>query len=266
MDAECFSDSNLHLFTPFTGGSHAALTADYAAVTPILVDGSIRARGAFAAGLTVLLTAQTDRKQNGIYTVLGNGTLMQSGQVRSGTLVVTTRSNAVFVAGADGALTNASCAIGPRVVALGDRIDVDHATVITARDDAPDGPGLGEMKLVASMCSAKTWATSSDLSLKTDVRLVGGATQTLDRIRGYTFDWKDGSTALERARSDGEYREYGLIAQEVQAVLPSAVVRTGDTLSVAYASLIPVLIEAVRELGERVTRLEGSPKLKGLKD
>ena len=56
-----------------------------------------------------------------------------------------------------------------------------------------------------------------------------------------------------------EGRKYGLIAQEVQAVQPHAVVPTAfdpQYLNVDYLRLVPLLIAAVKELAARVEALE----------
>ena len=65
-------------------------------------------------------------------------------------------------------------------------------------------------------------------------------------MRGVYYDKKD-------------KRSVGVIAQEMQEVMPEVVV-TDDTedkhLSVAYGNLVGVLIEAVKELSEEVEKLK----------
>ena len=54
-------------------------------------------------------------------------------------------------------------------------------------------------------------------------------------------------------------RGIGVIAQELAAVVPEAVQANEDgLLSVAYGNLVGVLIEAVKELANKVERLESS--------
>jgi len=67
---------------------------------------------------------------------------------------------------------------------------------------------------------------------------------TLRAVTGNYIDDKD-----KRSRSF-------LIAQDVQAVLPEAVAGTPDDLGVKYDKIIPLLVEAIKELSERVERLE----------
>ena len=62
-----------------------------------------------------------------------------------------------------------------------------------------------------------------------------------------------------RDRSRGEGLQVGLIAQEVEEVLPEAVFTAADELgtkSVAYANLIAVLIEAINEQQVQIEALE----------
>ncbi|MFQ6616954.1 MAG: tail fiber domain-containing protein, partial [Fidelibacterota bacterium] len=81
----------------------------------------------------------------------------------------------------------------------------------------------------------------SDRRLKENIAPVDGALDKIQAIAGVTFNMMD----------TPERTEIGLIAQDVQAVLPEAVtvVDPGKgLLGVSYQSLIPVLIEAVKEL------------------
>lgn len=58
-------------------------------------------------------------------------------------------------------------------------------------------------------------------------------------------------------RIDSGNRGIGVIAQELAAVVPEAVQANDDgLLSVAYGNLVGILIEAVKELSDKVKRLE----------
>jgi len=93
--------------------------------------------------------------------------------------------------------------------------------------------------------------TSSDEKLKTDITVVEDAVSKVEQLRGVEFTWKkDGS------------RSAGVIAQDVEKVLPQAVkiVEDLNTMeeyrTVKYDSLHALLIEAVKELSARVKELE----------
>lgn len=100
----------------------------------------------------------------------------------------------------------------------------------------------------ASNCGgASAWQNVSDLRLKERIETLGPA-QGLDtvlRLRPVSFYWKDHN------RDDIEGRKIGLIAQEVESLVPE-VVHTGDdaakTKSIAYSDLVPVLIRAIQDL------------------
>jgi hypothetical protein len=83
----------------------------------------------------------------------------------------------------------------------------------------------------------------SDAALKSDIQTISDALQRVTQMRGVFFD-KDGR------------RGTGVVAQEVQSVIPEAVHDSGEYLSVAYGNLVGVLIEAVKELATEVKALK----------
>lgn len=87
---------------------------------------------------------------------------------------------------------------------------------------------------------------TSDERLKENIETIPDALDIVKKLRGVTYTMKsDGSPGL------------GLIAQELQQVLP-VLVKEGDDekLYVAYANLVAVLVNAVKELSEKVEKLE----------
>lgn len=96
--------------------------------------------------------------------------------------------------------------------------------------------------------------TASDARLKNNVRELDGLSY-INRLRPVSFDWN------ERARKlagDNRQHGYGLIAQELQNVLPDCVgnIYNSEFLGVKYEKLIPFLIAAVKQLSEEVKRLK----------
>ena len=69
-------------------------------------------------------------------------------------------------------------------------------------------------------------------------------------LGGYTFDWND--------ISNKEGSETGVIAQEVESLGLPGIVTTRDNgyKAVRYEKLIPLLIEAIKELSDKVDSLE----------
>jgi len=95
--------------------------------------------------------------------------------------------------------------------------------------------------------------SSSDERLKHNITPIENALDKVKSLTGVEFDWKP-----EYKHAHGyEGHDTGIIAQQVQDVIPSAV-RTNDTgfLAVRYEKLIGLLIEANKELAARVEELE----------
>jgi len=95
--------------------------------------------------------------------------------------------------------------------------------------------------------------STSDQRLKENVTPIENALEKVKTLTGVEFDWKE-----ETAHVHGYHgHDVGIIAQDVQAVLPEAV-RTNESgyLSVRYEKMIALLIEANKELAARVELLE----------
>ena len=92
--------------------------------------------------------------------------------------------------------------------------------------------------------------TASDINLKENIEKIDDPLAKVLSISGNTFTWK------ENANYEGD--DTGVIAQEIEALgLPGIVKQHDDGhKSVQYHKLIPVLIEAVKELSDKVEKLE----------
>ena len=94
--------------------------------------------------------------------------------------------------------------------------------------------------------TAQNFFSVSDLRYKKNIVPVSNAGELLKQIRGVRFDWK----------KDGSH-DIGVIAQEVFNVVPEAIVSTNNNmLTVAYNKIIPLLIETIKDLQNRVEVLE----------
>jgi hypothetical protein len=99
---------------------------------------------------------------------------------------------------------------------------------------------------------------SSDARLKENIKLIENPITIIDQIRGVTFDWTDEHMA-RRGGEDGYFvrkHDIGVIAQEVQAVLPELVgTREDGYLAVKYEKLVPLLIEAIKSQQKTIDTL-----------
>ena len=100
---------------------------------------------------------------------------------------------------------------------------------------------------------------SSDLALKENISPITNALDKVSQIGGYNFDWKD-SHIKDRGGEDGYFvrkSDVGIIAQEVQKVLPEVVGERDDgTLGVKYEQIVPLLIESIKELKSEIESLK----------
>ena len=100
-------------------------------------------------------------------------------------------------------------------------------------------------------------AYSSDARLKTNISVIPNALEKIGTLGGYEYDWD-----MEKTRRLGFYpknkHEHGLLAQEVQKVLPDAVVPApfnDEYLTVKYERLVALLVAGMTEQQEQLNEL-----------
>ena len=91
---------------------------------------------------------------------------------------------------------------------------------------------------------------ASDLRLKDNLKVIQNPLDKISQINGYMFNYKDKPSETIP----------GVVAQEVEEILPTVVFnheRNGETYkAVRYEQLIPLLLESIKELKEKVNDLE----------
>jgi len=99
---------------------------------------------------------------------------------------------------------------------------------------------------------------SSDVALKENITNIPDPIESLKKLNGVLFDWKK-SYIDKRGGEDGYFvrkKDVGVIAQEVEKVLPEAVAQRPDGIkAVKYDRLTCLLIEAVKKLNDKVEKL-----------
>ena len=97
--------------------------------------------------------------------------------------------------------------------------------------------------------TAPNFVSSSDARLKTNVTPISEALQKVQALTGVTYNMIEGGS-----------REIGLIAQDVQAVAPEAVIEAEGVLRLAYGNLVGLLVEAIKDLSAEVEQLKGKDR------
>jgi hypothetical protein len=96
---------------------------------------------------------------------------------------------------------------------------------------------------------AKSFSQLSDSRLKTNITAISNALQIVSKLKGKKYQWKQDSSSLSNIGKPEAEHVIGLIAQEVEKVLPEVVHTDQETglKSVCYTEILPVLIEAFNE-------------------
>jgi hypothetical protein len=97
--------------------------------------------------------------------------------------------------------------------------------------------------------------STSDIHLKENIHPIENALHKVSLISGNTFDWKSDPELTILHGFEG--RDVGVIAQEIESILPEVVTtRDSGYKAVKYEKLVPLLIEAIKELTDKVNKLE----------
>ena len=111
--------------------------------------------------------------------------------------------------------------------------------------------------------SSNITAYSSDERLKDFKGKIDNALDKVDKLNGYYFEWNDVAKGLDGGKSFKEGMEVGVSAQEIEKVLPEVVTEAPivkienldtDYKTVYYDKIVPLLIEAIKELNEKLDK------------
>jgi hypothetical protein len=123
--------------------------------------------------------------------------------------------------------------------------------------------GITGSLVVTGEVDAFTFNTTSDKKLKTDLIRIEGALDKIEKLNGYTFNW------LEEYSED-RTRQIGMVANEVYEVQPELISNRTIMLGgkeeeiklLDYSKVTALLIEAIKELNDKVTKIENKRKKK----
>ena len=197
----------------------------------------------------------------------GNITLVGGGDVainkNGGTITIeSTDTDTQYTAGAGLDLTGTSFSIEADLSSDVHTIgrDANDKYVVNTSNHAWYLDGALDMRLanngtldVDGDVVAYSTVTNSDRRLKTDIQTIESASEKVSQLRGVEYTWTHGKRKGQR--------DIGLIAQEVEEVVPE-VVSEGELLDgttakrVDYAKLVGLLVEANKEQQDIISQLE----------
>ena len=121
------------------------------------------------------------------------------------------------------------------------------------------GTALGEFTNTGNfnvLANVTAYGSFSDINLKENIETISNAIEKVQKLDGVTFNYK----------KDGG-RSTGLIAQQLQEVLPEAVYTSEgldgeEHLAVRYGNTVGLLVEAIKELKQEINELKAQLKEK----
>lgn len=93
--------------------------------------------------------------------------------------------------------------------------------------------------------SATIFNSLSDENKKKNVKPIKNALSKVMKLKGVGFDWVDNGNP-----------SYGLIAQEVEKIIPEIVIEGNGEKSLNYDALIAFLVNSIHQLNEKIKKLE----------
>ena len=206
-----------------SSGSSATSAASYSASAPAFVIGN-GSNGSLSDAFKVLFSGNTTMA--GDLTVTGNDVAFGNGETISNSTDETI------------AITAATTTVSGDLTVTGNDIKSSSATAITLSSD--------DVTIADDLTVTGDVNVSSDARLKSNIISLGSTLSKLLLIDGKSYTMiKDGD------------KKIGVLAQEVQKVFPELVSEDGnEMLSVNYQGLVPVLINAIKEQEDKISRLE----------
>jgi hypothetical protein len=105
---------------------------------------------------------------------------------------------------------------------------------------------IGNIVTIYGELGATKVTNISDSNVKTDLKIIENALNKVNNIAGYTF-----------MNTQTSNMDTGLIAQEVQQILPEAVQKNkDDLLTISYGNMMGLLVESVKELTKKIDMLD----------
>jgi len=237
------------------GGRDAAidLGASGTRFKDLYLSGAISVRTAIENGTAQFKTINANTAEpNEQFYVGNNQSDVDLGNKRGGLKFFTTATERMRID------SSGKLLVGTTAGSFGARITAESTTSYTFESvrtgTGPEGHiafknANGAVGTIFTNGSSTSYNTSSDYRLKENIADADDAGYKIDSIQVRKYDWK----------ADGSHQDYGMIAQELQAVAPEAVSGDADSeemMGVDYSKLVPMLIKEIQSLRNRVAQLE----------
>ena len=99
------------------------------------------------------------------------------------------------------------------------------------------------------------YGTTSDARLKTNIKIIPNALDKLSKVSGYLYNWNELGAELKDKQTSK--REVGLLAQELEEVLPEVVATREDGYKgIHYDKVVALLVEAIKEQQKQIDELK----------
>jgi hypothetical protein len=107
-----------------------------------------------------------------------------------------------------------------------------------------------------SAAGTSGFANVSDRRLKKDIIPIENGLDKINKLNGVSFNW---DKTLRPDLNVDDKNHLGLIAQDVEEILPQVITTSEDemqTKTIIYSDIVPVLIEAIKELSTEINLLK----------
>ena len=232
----------------------ASLATTYEAranATKVLVSGSSQVNFTQLSGISANIISASTNSTNVNFTISGGsitanligGVVSGSGQLGNYVATITGTTNQITVAGSGG--NNAAVTLST------------PQNIHTGADFRVNSLGVG---MAASATAGRIDATgdivaysSSDRRFKDNIQPIQNALNKIESVGGYEFDWNK-ENKIEHGY---EGHDIGVIAQEIEEIAPELVsTRENGYKAVKYEKIVPLLIQAIKELSAKIKELE----------
>lgn len=183
--------------------------------------------GSFIANSTAVVIADP---------LTANGSTGTAGQV----LLSNGTSGSPYWATAVTSVSDDTTTNGSRYILFANQTSGDLTPAYVASSKLTFNPSTGTL-------STTVMTTTSDMNLKTNILTIDNPVDVIMQLRGVSFN-----------RTESGVRDYGVVAQEIEQILPDVVHQDNfGHKSVSYSSIIGFLIEAIKDQQKQINRLTG---------